>query len=196
MGAALSAFGLVFLAEVGDKSMLIAFSLGARFPWWLVFAALALTIAGLMALAVGLGSAASAALPADVVGVGAAGLFLIFGVWTWLSAPAPEAEEAEGARPQTSRSGLLMLAAFMGTFALAELGDKTQVAALSLSGLSAEDVFGVWAGAVLGMLLADGIALVVGIRAARMIPARLLARGAAVVFVAAGLGTLGFTLVR
>lgn len=190
MEAAASAFGLIFAAEIGDKSMLLVLFLATRHPWWLVLAALTAAVAGLMALAVGLGGAADAVLPDDVLAFVAAAIFVIVGVWALRTGvPAGPADGEDG----RERHGWTAFAVIVLTFALAELGDKTQIAALSLSGLNPGDLVGVWAGASAGLIVADGLVLVIGRRAARALPSALLGRGAGLLFIGVGIAAAAVT---
>ena len=86
-----------------------------------------------------------------------------------------------------------MLAA-SGAFFLAELGDKTMLATITLA--TTEGLFGTWLGSTLGMVAADALAILVGSLVGRRLPERAIAIGAAVMFVLFGVvliveGTLG-----
>ncbi len=205
MGALLSAFALVFLAELGDKSMLLVLAVATQVRAALLLATIAISAALLMALAVVLGAVAGELLPRRPIEVGAALVFLAVGVWT-LRTPdigggedgAGDAEPRRGAQALLARAAgvdargasLLLAAAIGGALVLAELGDKTQLAVISLAGVErGEGVLG-WAGATAGMTAADAIAVVVGARLARTLPPRLLDRAAGALFVAAGLALL------
>lgn len=182
------AFGLVFVAEAGDKSMLLALTLAVRYRWW-VLVAIALETAVAMGLAVVAGGVAEAVLPERAVGSGAAVLFIAFGVWTLLAREgADEAIETKSDRPLVLVIGGLAVAMF-----LAELGDKTQLAALSLAGLHADETVLVWLGASAGMIAADAVAIFVGIRLGRALPQRMIAIVAGLAFIAFGLVTLVVT---
>ncbi len=189
MNVLLAAFGLVFIAELGDKSMLMAMTLATRYRWWWVLTAITAETMVVMALAVVIGGTVSALLPDAAIGVGAGLLFIAFGVWTLRSGEGDDAAiEAEG------RSAVATIGAIALTMFLSELGDKTQVATLSLSSLNPSDRLAVWAGATVGMVGADAVAIYVGLRLHRAIPERVLARAAAALFIAFGVAAILFVL--
>jgi putative Ca2+/H+ antiporter (TMEM165/GDT1 family) len=185
-----TAFALVFVAELGDKSMLLALTLGTRYPAWWVLAAIAVESAVVMALAVAGGALAGALLPALAVAALSGVLFVSFGLWSLRDAAADE-----DAPTLLRRGAVATIAALATSFFVSELGDKTQVAAISLAGLERAGQVGVWAGATLGMVAGDGIAIAAGRQLQAWIPARVLRVAAAWTFVAFGVGTLVFAAV-
>jgi putative Ca2+/H+ antiporter (TMEM165/GDT1 family) len=174
---------VVFLAELGDKTQLVVLTMGARHRPAAVLTGLAVTAAVLMGLAVTVGAAVGAALPDRVVEVFAGLLFLGFAVWTWRTADEPEADQgfSEGAETR----GLL---GFLGAFFLAELGDKTELAAASLA--ADHGVVGTWLGATLGLFAASVVALVAGRFLTDRISRRTLSRLGAFAFALVGVLTL------
>ncbi len=181
-----TAFVLVFIAELGDKSMLLALSLGARYPAWWVLTAIALEATAIMGLAVLGGSIAGAALPDGVVAIASGLLFIGFGAW---SLRGDDSEEL--ADSLLRRGAFATIVALAASFFVAELGDKTQVAAISLASLERRAAqLGVWAGATLGMVAGDAIAIVAGRQLRSRISARMLRRVAAWTFIAFGVVTL------
>ena len=188
MNVLLAAFALVFVAELGDKSMLLAMTLATRYRWWWVLTAIAAETAVVMALAVVIGGTVSALLPGAAIGVGAGLLFIAFGIWTLLDNDDGTEIEAGG------RSAIATIGAIALTMFLSELGDKTQVATLSLSSLNPLDRVAVWTGATVGMVGADAVAIYVGLRLHRAIPERVLARAAAALFIAFGVAAIAFSL--
>ena len=189
MTALLSAFGLVFVAELGDKSMLLALTLATRYRWWWVLVAIAIETAVVMALAVLLGGAADALLPDRAVGVGAGLLFLGFGVWTTL-----DDDDASAVETAVDRSALIAIAAIAAAMFLSELGDKTQLATVSLAGINPGAKLMVWLGATVGMVAADAVAIFVGLRMHRVLPERLIARAAGLLFILFGVGSIALAL--
>ncbi len=173
----LASFGVVALAEMGDKTQLIAFSLASRFrrPWIVMLGILIATTAN-HALASWAGAWVAAALPVSLLawllGLG----FLAFGVWTLF--PDTAAEPAD-------RAGWGPLVTTTVVFFLAEMGDKTQLATVALGARFGAPV-AVTAGTTLGMLAADGLAVFVGTRLATAVPMTLVRRVAAAVFLLFG----------
>ncbi len=180
MADVLAAFAVVFLAELGDKTQLVALTLAGRYPALKVLAALGAAIAVLQTLSVTAGALVSEVVPDRAIAVGAGLLFLGFAVWTWRSRDAGDDDES------AAGTGLLSVA---GAFFLAELGDKTM---LTTAGLAADrGAVPVWIGSFAAMLAATALAVVAG-RAlmARVSPAALRTIGA-VAFAVVGVVTLG-----
>jgi putative Ca2+/H+ antiporter (TMEM165/GDT1 family) len=183
VGAALSALGLVFIAEAGDKSMLLVLALSARHSWRVLGAAVAVSAALLMALAVALGEAADAILPDWALATFSAVVFIGFG----LHALIIRADEEDDERaPTAGRTALMTVLVLTAAFMLAELGDKTQIATLALSGIHESDRIGIWAGATIGLIAADALAMIVGVRLTRRIGVATLRRVSGVLFMGFG----------
>ena len=179
MTAALVAFGVVFVAELGDKSQLLALTLATRYRALPVLAGLALAAAGLMMLAVAAGAALSAALPTAALSVVAGLAFLVFAVLTLRSPAGQDDAELTGAPRQP---GVVPVA---GAFAVAELGDKTMLATLALA--ANNGAVGTWFGATAGMVAASSLAVLVGSQLGTRLPERVVRVGAAVMFAAFGM---------
>jgi putative Ca2+/H+ antiporter (TMEM165/GDT1 family) len=186
----LSAFGLVFIAELGDKSMLLAITMATRYRWWCVLVAIALETAVVMALAVLVGGAVDALLPDRVMGVGAGVLFLSFGAWTLLHREG----SAEAVETTADRSIVLTIAVIAVAMFVSELGDKTQLATVSLAGTNPTARILVWIGATTGMVAADALAIFAGLQLHRVLPERQLALVAGVLFIVFGIGSIAITL--
>ncbi len=161
MGAALSALGLVFVAEAGDKSMLLVVGLSARHSWRVLGVAVAVSAALLMALAVLLGEASDALLPDWALATFSAVVFIGFGLHALLFTAADTDQEISRGAGRAALTTILILT---GAFVLAEFGDKTQVATLALAGANSSDRVGIWVGATIGLIAADFLAIAVGLR--------------------------------
>lgn len=179
-----STFILVFVTELGDKSMLLALTFGSRYRAWLVITAVVIAGALVMAIAVIAGGAVDAALPTSWIAGIAGLLFIAFGIWTWFNVDSDE--DVESASVRTDGAWLTVLA-IVGAFVIAEVGDKTQLAVLSISGLSPASRVGVWAGGAAGFVLVDSMAVLLGDRLRRLASAELIERASAVAFVLFGL---------
>lgn len=182
MGALLLALGVVFVAELGDKTQLVVLTMGARQRIAAVLPALFATIVLLQAIAVSVGAALSRVVPDRALQVGAGLLFLGFAVWTWRGANEAEADADVAGRARVGVFG--MCAAFF----LAELGDKTQLTTAALA--ADHGVLPVWIGATFGLFGATMVALVAGRALAERISARTLARIGAIAFALVGAFTL------
>lgn len=177
MTAILVAFGVIFVAEFGDKSQLMALAFAARYSAAVVLAGVSIAAAAVFAIAVGVGSLLGVALPDGPIAIAAGVLFLAFGVLTLR-----DHADADAERTPRTRSALAMVAL---TFFLAELGDKTMIATLALAARA--DPLWTWLGATLGMVAADVGAIVVGRMAGARLPERLLRRLAAAAFLVFGI---------
>jgi len=186
--AFLSAFVLVTIAEMADKTQLLTLSLACRFPARRVLIGVAIAIAILNMIAVVIGAVAGRFIPVTAVKIGAGVLFVAFGLWNLLAKD--KSEEPEECEVRSSRYIIL---AITGAFFLAEIGDKTQLATLSLGARYEESIFdsvGVWAGATIGMILANALAVIVGRAAGRRVPEKLMKRISGGLFIAFGVWTL------
>ena len=188
MTAFVTAFVLVTIAEMADKTQLLTLSLACRFPARKVLIGVALAIAVLNLVAVAIGAVAGRFIPVTPVKIGAGVIFLAFGLWNILAREKPQ--EAEECEVRTQRH--IALAVF-GAFLIAEIGDKTQLATLSLGARFEGGFFsslGVWLGATIGMVLANALAIVVGTAAGRRVPERLMKRISGGLFICFGIWTL------
>ncbi|MBK5307811.1 MAG: TMEM165/GDT1 family protein [Frankiaceae bacterium] len=179
MHAFLLSFGVIFVAELGDKSQLMAMTFAARYRFWTVLAAITAATLVVHLASVGIGAAVGLNLPTAAINVVAGLAFVLFGLWT-LRGDALSDEEAAKAR-RAARSAFLAVAV---AFFLAELGDKTMLATVTLA--TTEGWFGTWIGSTVGMVAADALAIGVGAVLGRRLPEKAVRIGAAVLFFAFG----------
>lgn len=174
---------VVALAEIGDKTQLLAFLLAARFkkPLPIVLGILAATLVN-HGLAGALGAWITAALDPAVLRWVLGLSFLGMAAWTLV----PDKIEDEETRI-AQRFGVF--GATLVTFFLAEMGDKTQVATVAMAAHYASPLL-VVIGTTAGMLVADVPAVFLGDKLAHRIPMRLVHAVAAVIFALLGLATL------
>ena len=181
MSAFLLSTAVIFLAELGDKSQLMAMTFAARYRARDVLVGITVATAGVHLASVGIGRLVGNAF-ADAqwaVSLVAGLAFLAFAAWT-LRGDELSADEAQKAKRSTGAAVL----AVGGAFFLAELGDKTMLATIALA--TREDWFGTWVGSTLGMVAADALAIGVGALLGRRLPERTVRLGAAAAFVAFG----------
>ncbi len=179
MHAFFLSFGVIFVAELGDKSQLMALAFSTRYRATAVLVGITLATALVHAVSVIVGAALGARLPNDAINIVAGLAFFVFALWTLRG---DELDEAEAARAErTTRSAIL---AASGAFFLAELGDKTMLATITLA--TREGLFGTWLGSTLGMVAADALAIVVGGQLGSRLPDRAIRVGAAILFVVFG----------
>ena len=182
MSAFLLAFGVVFVAELGDKSQLMAMTFATRYRPTTVLAAISAGAAVIHLLSVAVGSALGAALPRDAIAVAGGLAFLGFAVWTLRGDD--DGDDDLEAVPRTRRRDRSVFATVLAAFVLAELGDKTMLATITLA--SDNGAVGTWLGATLGMVVVDGVAIVVGTQLASRLPERTVRIGSAAVFAIVG----------
>jgi len=179
MEAFLISFGIIFVAELGDKSQLMAMTLAARYRAMTILIAITLATALVHLFSVLFGAVVGVALPRDVISVVAGVAFLGFAAWTLRGDELGEDDAVRAA--QSNRSVLWTVGV---AFFLAELGDKTMLATITLA--SSNGLIGTWIGSTLGMVAADGLAIVVGQQLGARLPERTVRIGAAVIFVVFG----------
>lgn len=177
----LAALVLLATAELGDKTQIMTISFAARYRLASVLGSVLLATALLNLLAVILGKFVALYLPISAIKIGAGLLFIAFGLWTLTA--------NDGAEIKTSQASSPFWAIF-GTFFLAELGDKTQVAVIALSA-HYNKPFQIWLGATLGMGLANIFGIAVGNRLGAALPEKTVKRTAGLLFIAFGLLALG-----
>lgn len=177
--ALLLSFAVIFVAELGDKTQLVAMTFALRYRWWVVLGAITAATTLVHVLSVAIGHYLGAALPTHLLGLLAGAMFVFFGLWT-LRGDSLSDEEKSRAQRATGAAFFVVTSAFF----LAELGDKTMLATITLA--ADNDWLGVWIGSTLGMVVADGLAIVVGAVAGKHLPERLIQIGAAVLFLLFG----------
>jgi len=182
MEAFLVSTGFVALAEIGDKTQLLAFLLASRFrkPWPIILGILVATLLN-HALAAALGTWITALMsPMSLRWV--LGLSFI-GMAIWMLIP----DKLDAYIAPTSQQGVFL--ATLVAFFVAEMGDKTQVATVALAA-QYQALFAVVAGTTLGMMIANVPAVLLGDRIATRMPTALVHAIAAAIFAALGIATL------
>jgi putative Ca2+/H+ antiporter (TMEM165/GDT1 family) len=186
MDAFLTSTGIVALAEMGDKTQLLALLLAARFkkPWPIVWGILVATLAN-HALAGAVGAWVAALLSPQVLRWILGVSFLALAVWMLI--PDKMEDESDGEPPRWGVFGTTT-----ALFFLAEMGDKTQVATVMLA--ARFDAY-VWvvAGTTLGMMLANAPVVWLGERVTRLLPLRVVHITSALIFAGLGLAALLWT---
>jgi putative Ca2+/H+ antiporter (TMEM165/GDT1 family) len=180
--AALVSLGVVFLAELGDKSQLMSMTYAMRHRWWVVLSGVAIAAFLVHGLSVTIGHFVGLTLPERPIAFAAAIAFLLFAAWTWRDSRGGDDEVEAVPEPR------YVIFAVISSFVLAELGDKTMLATIALA--SDHNWAGVWIGATVGMVLADGVAIAAGRLLHRRLPERFLHEVAALLFLLFGLWLL------
>jgi putative Ca2+/H+ antiporter (TMEM165/GDT1 family) len=179
IGALLVSFGVIFVAELGDKSQLMALAFATRYRAVPVLVGITVATAVVHAVSVLIGAGLGATLPTNLINLIAGLAFLGFAIWT-LRGDTLSSDEA-GRADRSVRSAVVAASV---AFFLAELGDKTMLATITLA--TREGLVGTWAGSTLGMVAADALAIAVGQQLGKRLPDRLIRWGAAASFVVFG----------
>jgi putative Ca2+/H+ antiporter (TMEM165/GDT1 family) len=182
MYALLLSTAVIFVAELGDKSQLMAMAFATRYRIRDVLIGITAATAVVHLASVGIGYwigdgfADHQAAISIVAGIA----FLAFAAWTWRGDELTEDEAAKAGRSK----GAAIVAVGVAFF-LAELGDKTMLATITLA--TQEGWLGTWIGSTIGMVAADALAIVAGAMLGKRLPDRILKVGATAAFVIFGL---------
>jgi putative Ca2+/H+ antiporter (TMEM165/GDT1 family) len=182
MEAFLISMGIVALAEIGDKTQLLAFILAAKFrkPVPIIVGILVATIAN-HAFAGALGSWITSMVAPETMRWGLGLSFIAMAIWTLIP---DKFEEDDANLARYGVFGTTLIAFF-----LAEMGDKTQVATVALAA-QYQALIAVVAGTTFGMMIANVPAVIMGDRIANKMPVRLVHTIAAGIFAVLGVMTL------
>ena len=182
--SAASSFGLIFLAEMGDKSQLVCMTLAARHRHWPVTIGAIAAFAVLNTLAVVFGVGLAHWVPERVLAGVVAVLFGVFGI---MSLRAKEEDGDEEVKEHPGHS--IIITTFLMIF-LAEMGDKTQLAVAGMA--STMPVVPVWVGATLALSATSVLGVIAGRKLLARIPLHRLHQFSGVFF----LILAGFALVK
>ncbi len=185
MEALFTSTAVVALAEIGDKTQLLAILLATRFkrPLPIILGILVATLAN-HALAALLGAQAAAFLDSDIFRYVIGASFVAMAAWTLI----PDKFEDDDAPKSHAGAFVTTLVAFF----LVEMGDKTQVATIAL-GARFHDVFTVTAGTTLGMMIANVPAIFLGHELLKRVDLNKVRMIAAALFLVIGLWVLAQT---
>lgn len=181
--------GVVALAEIGDKTMLLALVLAARYrqPVAVLMGILLATLAN-HGLAAWAGVALAAWLAGPWFQVAVAIGFLAMAAWTLVPDRLDEAPQAAGPGPFNALIGTML------AFFVVEIGDKTQIATVALAARF-QDVLAVTIGTTLGMMLANAPAVLLGEAIVTRVPLRRVRQIAALIFAGLGIAVLARLLI-
>ncbi|WP_125154320.1 TMEM165/GDT1 family protein [Clostridium rectalis] len=181
MTAFIKALLFVVVAEMGDKTQLLAMALASKYMvkdvLWGVFIATILN----HALAVWVGNYLSALIPMDYIKIAAAISFLIFGLWTVRGDKVDKEDEKK------TKFGPIITVAI--AFFIAEMGDKTQLMTIAISAQYQQPIH-ILMGTTVGMMVADGIGIIGGAWMCKHIPEVYIKWVAGIIFMIFGTLTL------
>jgi putative Ca2+/H+ antiporter (TMEM165/GDT1 family) len=198
---------LIALAELGDKTQILALVLATRFKPWQVLVGIFGATLLIHFISTAVGAAIGSLIPRVALTWAAGVLFIGFGVWTLRGDSADEEEQ-----PPAAGFGPILTSGV--AFFLAEIGDKTQIMTMTIAAdpgaalrtfggfasgwlpanltppTGAAAFLGVWMGSTVGMVIADGIAILVGAVLCKTLPERLITRVSGVLFLLFGIGII------
>jgi Ca2+/H+ antiporter, TMEM165/GDT1 family len=173
-------FAVIFVAELGDKSQLMAMTFATRFKLAPTLIGITVATALVHLVSVGIGYGLGAAIPTDWISLIAGVAFLAFGAWTLRGDELTDDEKSKAER--STGSAILAVG---GAFFLAELGDKTMLATITLA--TQHGWVATWIGSTIGMVAADALAILVGRLLGRHLPEHIIKWGAAALFAIFGI---------
>jgi Ca2+/H+ antiporter, TMEM165/GDT1 family len=189
LAATALSFAVIFVAELGDKSQLMALTFATRFRPWPVLIGITVATAVVHLVSVGIGYGLGAALPTGWISLVAGVAFLVFGGWTLRGDALTDAEKGKAERATGSA-----ILAVGGAFFLAELGDKTMLATITLA--TQHGWVGTWVGSTVGMVAADALAILVGRLLGRHLPEKIIKYGAAALFAIFGIWLIAEAIIE
>lgn len=174
--AFLFSLGAVVLAEMGDKTQLLAMAFATKYRATKVLIGVFIATVLNHAVAVAVGNYITRFQSVQVWIQGIASIsFIFFGLWTI------RGDKLEGEENMTTKFGAVITVAL--AFFLAEMGDKTQLATIALATKFPADPVWILMGTTTGMLIADGIGIIVGVVMCKRIPERTIKLVSAAVFI-------------
>ena len=174
----MASFLLIVLAEMGDKTQFLAMSFATRYNVFKVIFAVFLATLASFAITVTIGQLLTAIVPLDVISLAASFSFIGFGLWIL------RGEKQKSEDKKASRFGAV--GTVFAAFFIAEFGDKTQLATISLAA-QYRNVVSVLIGATFGMLLADVVGIAAGVVLGKHVPQIAIKWVSAAIFVIFGL---------
>jgi putative Ca2+/H+ antiporter (TMEM165/GDT1 family) len=179
-----AALGLVFVAELGDKTQLVALGFGARHRLAPVLTGVVLAYAATNLLSVVVGGLLGATFPTRAIGLVGGLVFLGFALKTLLEGHEDDHDGAEAVAGD-DRSVVRSVAVAMF---IAELGDKTMLATATLAAQGSPVL--TWVGATIGIILAGSLGVALGRVFGARLPERVTRIGSAVLFAAFGVALI------
>ncbi len=180
MTAFITAFTMVVLAELGDKTQLLAMAFATRYDWKTVMAAVfAATIVN-HAAAILVGVYLNSIISPQTIQIVASIAFIVFGLWTLRG----DKLDGEDEKHRFNPFWTVAIAFF-----IAEMGDKTQLATITIAAQFGQ-LLPILAGTTLGMVIADGFGIIVGMVLHKHIPDKQIKIFAAAIFILCGIAGL------
>lgn len=175
----LSAFALILIAELGDKTQLSVISLSCNYKWQHVFVGSMLAFIVVDGISIAIGGTLLAFVPLSIVQVVSGIVFILFGAVPFL-----RKEKNNDIYPIKRRSNIPLISSFL-LIALMELGDKTQILTITLAAQSSP--IPVLLGMIFAFMLLTSIAVFLGTKLVSRLPTNLLKTGTSVLFIILGI---------
>ena len=172
-----TAFLMVVLAEMGDKTQLLAMAFAAKYPWKKVMLGVLFATIVNHFIAIAAGIYLNTLIPQHIVEIVASIAFIVFGLWILKD----DKLEDEAEKNRFSIFWTVAIAFF-----LAEMGDKTQLATVALSAQIGTDLLIILIGTTVGMLVADGIGIALGAALHKYVPDKIIKKFASFIFILFG----------
>ena len=128
LSALLLSFAVIFVAELGDKSQLMAMTFALRYKWYVVIGGITVATTVVHLVSVAVGHFLGVSIPTEAISIVGGLAFVVFGLWTLRGDSLSDDEGAKASR--VTKSAFLAIAS---AFFLAELGDKTMLATVTLA---------------------------------------------------------------
>lgn len=160
MAAFWTAFFLIFLAEMGDKTQFMTLALSTKYKALTVMLGVTIGTFIVSLVSVALGETMGKLLPFFWINIFAGFAFIIFGIITWLDKET-ETEAGETSNVPLKQNKMAPVVAIAVTFFFAELGDKTMLATVAIASKESQ-FFQVWFGSTLGLVGANALAIFAG----------------------------------
>ncbi len=177
MAAFIASLMFIVLAEMGDKTQLLAMAFATRYSAHKVLIAVFFATLLNHSLAVAVGHFLTVVIPMEIISFIAALSFIFFGLWIL------RGDKLGGENKKETRFGPVLTVGI--AFFLAEMGDKTQLATISLA-VEYQNMFSVLMGTTLGMVIADAFGIIAGVVLKKHIPEKVIKWVSAGIFILFG----------
>jgi len=164
---------MIFIAELGDKTQLVALTLATCYNSWVVLWGIFWATLAIHVFSAGIGWFIGDKLPTEWIKFVAGIAFIAFGFWTLRGDHLDEEEK-------NCKTGIHPFWLVFSTFFMAELGDKTMLSTITLA--STHPFLPVWIGSTIGMVISDGLAIIAGKMLGAKLPEKAIKIGASGIF--------------
>jgi putative Ca2+/H+ antiporter (TMEM165/GDT1 family) len=169
---------MIFIAELGDKTQLVALTLATCYNSWVVLWGIFWATLAIHVFSAGIGWFIGDKLPTEWIKFVAGIAFIAFGFWTLRGDQLDEDEKS-------CKTGIHPFWLVFSTFFMAELGDKTMLSTITLA--STHPFLPVWIGSTIGMVISDGLAIIAGKMLGARLPEKAIKIGASSIFFVFGI---------